>query len=253
MSRALDRLLRRGRQLIDLEVSEISIVDKAAALDEHGRSHTFAIIKRDAELRKLLEPFADSDLEALLKANDPKALAALREALKLLGGYVSGFPDDLQAAIKVLAQFVAPAADREGYGKKGKGKKPDVVEPDALPAEFDSDGDRAMFAKSRRRPMPEGGLFGAVCEQIVGAVNPAIVARWQTARLTKMLKAQGIDPDDLEDSDLEDLELADDVIEEGDAPPHRAKSKVLKGQGDDDGSDDGEPADNWPSLHVRMP
>jgi len=236
MSKALNRLLRRGRKLIDLEVSEISVVDKAAALDEHGRSHTFAIIKRakaDPALSKILEAFADEGIEDLLAKGDEKALkAALKAALEKLGPYLDGMPDDISAAIKTLASFAAgPPAAAADYGQPPE-KKAREGEP------FDSDEERAAFYKSKKKPFPDGGTLGDVMQAIVGAARPDIVAKWQARKLQKMA-----DDGDLDPADFEDV-----VIEEGEDEPHaHALSKALRGQGDDSPDDD-EDADPWPSL-----
>ena len=236
MSRVLDRLLKK-RRLKDLDVEEISIVDKAA------NKHRFAIVKRDAALSELLKPFADEDLEALIKANDPKAMKALREALKLLGTYVEGFPEDVAAAVKTLAAFAAPADGADyGYPKKRKGKED--VGQDAQPEDFDSDTDRATFMKAHKgqRRFPTEGTLSDLMGAIIGYARPALAAKWAARRIEKGIESGDIDPADLEAEDI--------VIDEENGEPH-GKSKVLKGQDgldDEDGAAEDETEDLWPSL-----
>jgi len=224
MSKALNRLLRRARRLVDIDPEEVSLVDHAAT------GKVFAIIKRakaDPELTKILEAFASEDIEELMKQGDPgKLKAALKAALEKLKPYMDGLPDDIAAAIKTLAGFAAgPPAAAADYGQPPE-KKAREGEP------FDSESDRAAFYKSKKKPFPDGGVLGDICRSIIGAVKPEVVARWDSRRIQKAV-------------DDGDLELEDVVIEEGDDPPHaRGMSKSLKGQGDDDP----EAEDLWPSL-----
>ena len=230
MTKALSRLLGRvrKRKLIDVDVSEISLVDHAAT------GMTFAIVKRDAALVELLKPFADDEVEELLKAGDPAALKALREALKTLGPYVSGLPDDIAAAVKTLVALAAGPADGEGYPAKRKKKTDD--RPEGERTDFDSEVDRAAFYKAHnlRKPLPDGGALDTVAEFIVGCANPKLLAKWQGRKIQKAV-------------DDGDLELEDVVIDESEGEPH-GQSKVLKGQEAEGGGDDEEQVDPWPSL-----
>jgi len=230
MSRALDRLLRRGRKLLDLEVSEISIVDSPA------NRQVFAIVKRakaDPELTKILEAFASEDIEELMKQGDPgKLKAALKTALKTLGPYLEGMPTDVSQAIKVLGAFASgppAAADGEDYGQPPE-KKAREGEP------FDSESDRAAFYKSKRKPFPDGGTLGDLMGAIVGYAKPSLAAKWAARRIQK-----GIDSGDIDPADFED------VVDETEGEPH-GQSKVLKGQEAEGGGDDEEQVDPWPSL-----
>jgi len=227
MTKALSRLLGRvrKRRLIDVDVDEISLVDRAAT------GMTFAIVKRDAALSKVFEAFADEGIEDLLTKGDEKALkAALKAALEKLGPYLDGMPDDISAAIKTLAGFAAgPPAAAADYGQPPE-KKAREGEP------FDSDDARAAFYKAHnlRKPLPDGGALDTVAEFIIGCANPKLLAKWQGRKIQKAV-------------DDGDLELEDVVIDEAEGEPHGV-SKVLKGQEAEGGGDDEEQVDPWPSL-----
>ncbi len=234
MSKALNRLLRRGRRLLDIDVEEISVVDKAA----NGR--VFAIVKRavaNPDVSELLAAFADEDLEELMKQGDEKALkAALKSALAKLKPYMDGLPDDIAAAIKTLAGFAAgPPATADGsygYPQKKKGKERPEGE------RFDSDTDRATFHKADRKPFPANGTLSDLMGAIVGYAKPSLAAKWASEKIQKAV-------------DDGDLELEDVVIDEETGEPHsHGVSKSLKGQGADDDPDaaEDETEDLWPSL-----
>lgn len=111
----LMRKKKAKRKLRDIQVDEISLVDRAA------NQHSFAITKREAEeLEDLLKIFFGNDeegfSETLLKAKEmsEEAASALKKALTVLNKYITDFPDSVQEAIKALARF------SPGYGYPGK-------------------------------------------------------------------------------------------------------------------------------------
>jgi hypothetical protein len=211
---------KKKRKLEDIDVEEISLVDRGA------NRHTFAIVKRDAELAELLSAFADEGIEELMKAGDEKALkAALKSALEKLKPYMEGLPDDIAAAVKTLAAFAMGPTSADGkdygYGYPAKGEQKDAEKEGAE-------------VKKSFGGIP--GTLDALVHTIVGAARPDIVNRWQGKRVQKAI----------DDGDI----VLEEVIDETEGEPHsHGVSKSLKGQGDDDdeaGADETE--DHWPSL-----
>lgn len=114
---------RRGRQLRNIEVDEISFVDFAAT----GRS--FMIIKSAEvsnimeELEQLLNEFNPEGYEVgvLRKAKDklPREMVnELTKAYKAILKYREDFPDDLLEAVKMLGKYASYGyAEPEGIKK----------------------------------------------------------------------------------------------------------------------------------------
>jgi len=207
---------KKARKLKDVEVEEISIVDRAANQKE------FAIIKKQsAELEELLAGFVDDEIKDLTK-DEEQAREAVKSALKELKQYVSDMPDTVAKAIKTLAAFAAGAVAGEGYGY-------------GYPAK-DEQKDADDEGKDHKVKKSFGGIPGtldALVHGIVGAARPDIVARWQVKRVQKAI----------DDGDI----VLEEVIDETEGEPHsHGVSKSLKGQGDDDPKEKDD--DLWPSL-----
>jgi hypothetical protein len=100
------------RKLEDIDISEISLVDKAA------NRKKFAIIKREKESRtmlkkltELLKSFLGKGVEVtedeIKKSVEPTPdrAAAIEGAMKVLGEYDEALPEDATGAVKTLAKF----------------------------------------------------------------------------------------------------------------------------------------------------
>jgi len=110
---------RKSRKLIDLEVEEISLVDRAAT---GGR---FAIIKRalPEELPQEIDDFLEGQE---LEKDELAAQEAVAAAIKALKEFEEDFPSDVLAAIKTLSKWSVAATYPEApadsdYGKSKKG------------------------------------------------------------------------------------------------------------------------------------
>ena len=111
---------RKSRKLIDLEVEEISLVDRAAT------GERFAIIKRalPEELPQEIDDFLEGQE---LEKDEAAAQEAVAAAIKALKVFEEDFPDDVLAAIKTLSKWAVAGAYPEApadsdYGKSKKGR-----------------------------------------------------------------------------------------------------------------------------------
>lgn len=120
------------RKLRDLEIEEISLVNKAATRKK------FMIIKNQGgvnTMEDVLKDFIvdfseDEDVEDFQKAeNKDKLREKLQESLKEIEKFADDLPDSLRKAISVLAQWAY-----KGYGYPGAGKKPIKKKEDKFPS-----------------------------------------------------------------------------------------------------------------------
>ncbi|GAJ00674.1 unnamed protein product [marine sediment metagenome] len=116
-----------ARKLRDLEIDEISLVNKAATRKKFMviKSAEVIALKKIADL---IEEFSDGVFDETLGREDfekkdvPQEVKdELKEALEALNKYKDDFPDDLKSAVDFLLKFVA--VSYEPPGKEGPGKK----------------------------------------------------------------------------------------------------------------------------------
>ena len=156
-----------SRKLRDLEIEEISLVNKAAT----GRK--FMIVK-NAEVNTmqnlkdfLVEFLEDEDAEEFQKAeNEGKLGEKLEEALKEIRIFEKDFPDSLRKAIGVLVQCVY-----KGYGHNSKApssdqKKVKKQQISYWPS-FDLDG-KGKKEVEKINKGAQGDPFPSVTAQILG-------------------------------------------------------------------------------------
>jgi hypothetical protein len=116
--------MRKSRKLIDLEVEEISLVDRPA------NRQSFAIIK------SALPASVQAFLEGLeLEKTEEEARAAVVKALETLATFEKDFPGDILQAVKVLAKWAmvqAPEPEPEPETTAKRGVDPFFVRPRVL-------------------------------------------------------------------------------------------------------------------------
>jgi len=122
-----------ARKLLDIDIEEISLVDRPA------NRKRFYIIKqegtmwKDKELEKLfIDFFGEEEFENLKKSIEEEkktekkeklteeAINAIKGALNILNKYKDDFPKELKDAVKVLAEFVAKYPYPYPYPEKTK-------------------------------------------------------------------------------------------------------------------------------------
>jgi len=165
---------RKKRRLADIDVDEISLVDRAAS------GHAFTIMKgSDEELAAVLEAYQDEAFTAVLKGGDEAAVqAALKEALEIIKPYIDDFPDKVKAAVKTLGSFAGMVVAETYGGEKDK-------------ASDDEGGEEKPVKKS----MGEG--FRAFAAGILGAGNPRLFERIYKS-------ADGVEDEELDNSDSQE-------------------------------------------------
>ena len=164
-----------ARKLRDMEIDEISLVDRAAT----GKK--FMIIK-SSEVRNLkkiadlIEEFSDEVFDETFGREDfekkdipQKVKEGLFKALEALNKYKDDFPDDLTAAIKLLLKFVAvsyglPAGESPG---KKKVKKQAISYWPSF--NFNGEGEKEVEKINKGR---QGDPFPSVTAQIFGTGEP---------------------------------------------------------------------------------
>jgi hypothetical protein len=245
---ALKKKAKR-RKLKEIEVEEISLVDKAA------NQKTFAIVKRDGAadpegILELLKDFAgqevtDEDLE--LAETPEKALAIIKDALKKLTPYLTGdlFPDDVEAAIKTLGKFAGI-----GYGYSpapGDGDGQDGGDDQAK-----DEGADENFEDRKKRVRKNAECFISLDPLLLSL--PAFARRIQKARAAA---ADQVDDDDGQDQDQETVETLKLKLEKKnkEIKDLRRRSAQVKDDGGDDADDiekgkDGKPVPEWPSVII---
>jgi hypothetical protein len=217
-----ERLRRKGaRELVDVEIDEISIVDNGA------NRKKFYIVKREGtmDLKKALEEFLEGfDVE---KALSEDAIAAITKSLEILSRYKSDFPDDVLSACQILAAAIGKDVDTEG----GNGGKPKLT-PQGYGYSREKDGES--------RPVSMGKSAGDRWPSIAGRAS-ATSQGFATGLVLRpaLQKSEGAEEDG------EDDDPAPFLVQ------RRAMKKSIDSQVDDDniaGAADDGPVDLWPSL-----
>jgi hypothetical protein len=228
---------RKKRLITGIEVEEISLVDKAAACDEYGRSKTFAIVKAaekslDESLIEFMALVKDEEADIVDKAGGGdavKAMEAVKEAIKVLTPYMEVFADDARQAVKLLTAVAAGAS--ASYGKKpdyGYGPAPKSKDDKKF-----TDGDRLEFYK-------EGGDMTQFDFMLHGLMNQA--------RENRRRGDPRRDDGYVFKSDEGDDEAGDDAEDH----VEKGRSKAVKGQEDNYQEGGDEPQDNFPSFNLPV-
>ncbi|MBU1008472.1 hypothetical protein KKA53_05340 [Candidatus Dependentiae bacterium] len=110
---------RKSRKIIELEIDEISLVDRAAT------GERFAVIKQTAP-EAILDFLGEENLVEI-EADLAKAQEAVLAAFKYLAVYKADLPTDILAAVQVLGKYAAavfaevaePIAEKKSMKKKG--------------------------------------------------------------------------------------------------------------------------------------
>ena len=161
-----------ARKLRDMEIEEISLVDKAAT----GRS--FMIIKgveviKLKEIADLIEEFSDEVFDETFGREDfekkdipQKIKDELKKALEAINKYKEDLPSDLKAGMDLLLKFVAVSygllPGKETPGKKKVKKQAIKFWPSF---DFDGEGEEAVEKINKGR---KGGLFPNLTAQLLG-------------------------------------------------------------------------------------
>ena len=159
-----------GRKLRDLEIDEISLVDKAATRKK------FMIIKSAEviQLKKiadLIEEFSDEVFDETFGREDfekkdiPQAVKdELKKALEAINRYREDLPSDLKSGMDLLLKFVAVS-----YGLPGKetpGEKKVKKQVSYWPSfDFDGEGKEAVEKINKGH---QGDPFPSVTKQLLG-------------------------------------------------------------------------------------
>lgn len=183
---------RKRRKLVDIDVDEISLVDRTA------NGHRFAIVKSDAgaEFLELMESFRSEEFTALLKAKDEAGLnKAIERALKLLQPYLQDMPDTMRDAVKLISSYAGAAA--------GGGYPPNKERASYTDADVEE----------RMSKGADSG-FGLLAREICRVSNPALFQKFAK---------QADDIDEIPDADDEPQD---------DGRPRRAVSKQVIDSGE---------------------
>ncbi|GAI89722.1 unnamed protein product, partial [marine sediment metagenome] len=167
-----------ARKLRDLEITEISLVDKAATGKKFMIIKSAEVIKLK-KIADLIEEFSDEifdetfDRVEFEKKEVPQEIKdALKEALEDLNKYKDDFPDDLTAAIKLLLKFVAVSYG-SSPGKEGPDKKKVKKQQVSFWPSFDFDGKgKEEIERIKKRRSGEGDKFPSITAQIFGTGEP---------------------------------------------------------------------------------
>jgi hypothetical protein len=230
---------RKRRQLADIDVEEISLVDKAAT------GLRFAVVKSASpdlvlEIQDQLKQLRmdDEDIIKVAQLSD-EAAQALKAAIKSLLEFKDDYPEPILAAIQNLVRLATAKEGNGkdyGYGPEGKPKKKPKKTPDyAYGYPTTNPAAKGYISAIEKAADDDDGedkwpSCGRVSDMMALAVNPKLREHFEADRLEKAL-AEGT---------LEIIEKADDE------PPRRGFSKQLRAQ-----DDDGEPPeeeDHWPSV-----
>ncbi|MBA7493953.1 hypothetical protein ES702_04519 [subsurface metagenome] len=161
-----------NRKLRDMEIDEISLVDKAATRKK------FMIIKSAEvialkEIADLIEEFSDEVFDETFGKEDfekkdisQKVKDKLKGALEDLNKYKDDFPDDLKSAMDLLLKFVAVSY---GYlpGKEVPGKKTVKKQQISYWPSFDFDG-KGKEAVEKINKGHQDGPFPSLAAQLFG-------------------------------------------------------------------------------------
>jgi len=159
------------RKLRDLEIDEISLVDKAAT----GKK--FMIIKSAEvialkEIADLIEEFSDEVFDETFGRGDfekknisQKVKDELKKALEALNKYRDDLPSDLKSGIDLLLKFVAVSYGLPGGESPGK-KKVKKQQISYWPSfDFDGEGKEVVEKINKER---QGDPFPTVTAQLLG-------------------------------------------------------------------------------------
>jgi len=213
-------MAKRKRILEDVDVLELSIVDKAA--NEEPRFFFTKAGGDSDDLKAAVDEFLGKDFD-LTKVSEAAA-AALKNGIKVIQPYLKDLPEDIASAVRDLAALAA--AGVEGGGKPKP--KPDYGYPKEGRFETGVGGELLFFGKSKDRwPSMRAAATETAGGNRMGLVlAPAI---------------QKSESDDLDDED-------------GEPVPFVQKSRALRKStlsqvdNDEGGAGDKEAVDLWPSL-----
>ncbi len=227
-----DRKRRAKRRIMDIEVDEISLVDRAAT----GKQ--FLITKADDEADEFEKTDGDalfSKLQGFISDIGPDPLG-LSKAIDLLELYRQEFPSDVLKAIQSLAAAVleaiaAPDAAPAGKGKKKKEKMPGLVYP--------VNGGPPQVEKCAA----EWPSLGTLTIPLLNLVNPELGRNLIQKRAEDEAEAG---PDE-RDAKIARLESENDRLRKSRSPssqPRGSEFYELAKAGDDDVED------RWPSFRL---
>lgn len=158
------------RKLRDLEIDEISLVDKAATRKK------FMIIKSAEvialkEIADLIEEFSDEVFDETFGREDfekkdisQKVKNELKKALEALNKYRDDLPSDLKSGIDLLLKFIAVSYGLPGGESPGKKKVKKQIS--YWPSfDFDGEGKEAVEKINKAR---KGDPFPSVTKQLLG-------------------------------------------------------------------------------------
>lgn len=158
------------RKLRDLEIDEISLVDKTATGKKFMIIKSAEVIQMQ-NIADLIEEFSDEVFDVTFTREDfekkdiPQGVKdKLKEALEALNKYKDDFPDDLSAAIKMLLKFVAVSSGLPG--KEAPGEKVKKQQVKYWPS-FDFAGSGKEEVEKINKG-PQGGKFPSLTAQIFG-------------------------------------------------------------------------------------
>lgn len=230
-----DRKRRAKRRITDIEVEEISLVDRAAT----GKS--FLITKADLddeadEFEKADGEALRSKLQGFVSDIGPNPFS-LPKAIEMLELYRQEFPSDVLKAIQSLAAAVleaiaAPDAAPAGKGKKKTEKMPGLVYP--------VDGGPPRINKGEF----EWPSLGIMTLPLLNLVNPEV----GRAMLQKRAEAEAEAGPDERDAEIARLESENDRLRKSRSPSSQPRGAEFYSMTKADDDDDVE--DRWPSLNL---
>lgn len=248
-----------ARKLKDIDVEEISIVDRAA------NRKLFAIVKRRQQMDELIELlksiYGDEITdEAIAKAAElPKEnLSAIKGALNLLNKYLDGMPEDVKSAIKTLGKYASygyPAAKVE-KGEELTLEKVGAKLSKATMEELKKLRDILAKAFEEGKGLKKAheiltALLGNA--EVEKNSDPAIQAKLEKLALYEEQEKLDLEKSEKTKEDAKEArikKLEDELVELKKTKGH---SKVIKGQDGKDGDDndaDDKTDDKWSSFSI---
>lgn len=227
MSALLNRIQRdrkKRRKIVDLDVSEISLVDSPS------NRRPFAIVKADGadpelldEIRKFYGAEFEGLEDVLEKAAElpAEAAAAIKDALKTLNKFTDVMPDPVLDAMKTLAQY-----SDYGYPAKDEGDDGDGQD----------EGDDEHFEDKKKRIRKAAEAFPSL-NRLIFKLPYSPFAR---ALQKKSVVADGDDQAQDQDADadvdsaLEKLKLTNQKLVEENARLSRRSAQAKEGVDDDE-------------------
>ncbi len=164
-----------ARKLRDMEIDEISLVDKAATGKKFMIIKSSEVIQLE-KIADLIEEFSDEIFDETFARGDfekkdiPQNVKdKLKVALEALNKYKGDFPENLTTAIKLLLKFVAVSYGLPGGESPGK-KKVKKQGIKFWPSfDFAGDGQEKVEKINKGR---QGNPFPSVTAQIFGTGEP---------------------------------------------------------------------------------